>query len=144
MGKEKSKEKAVAKDLYVNKLWTAKDVCEFVDVSENTLTKWKSTDPEGDWDKQREKVITNPLVLKQLVLDDMVSIAQGNQPKIDADSMAKLNKVVEGLNDKIQPGIVAAILKLQDEFLVKENPQLALQLLPYNKKFIVFIINTYG
>jgi len=146
MGKEKTKERTVAKDLYINKLWSAKEISEFLSVTETIIGRWKKKDEgtEEDWDKQREQIIANPLVLKQTILNEMVAIAAGQPAKIDADALAKLNKVIEGLNDKIQPGIVAAILKLQDEFLVKENPKLAVELLPHNKKFIIHIINTYG
>lgn len=144
MAVKKDKERAVAKDLYIHHLWTAKDIAASFGISETTIGKWKSEDPEGNWDTQREAVISNPIKLKQLVQAEMVSIAQGNPPKMNADALNKLYKVVEGLGDSIHPGLVAAIIQLQDDFILKENPKLALELLEVNRKFLIHVINTYG
>lgn len=144
--KSKVKEREVVIDLYVNKLWNQKEISEFLAISENTITKWKKQD-EGtgnDWDKQREKTIGDPNKLKAAILAEMVSITNGEAPKLNADGLYKLFRIIEGLNDRINPGTVAAIMKQYDEFLLVENKELAVTNLPYNKKFLTHIINIYG
>lgn len=141
MPKEKKKELQVAEDLFVNKFWTAKAIAEFLNVQENTVGKWRA---KYKWDKLQEETINNPVKMKRLIAGQMLLIAQGEKSNIDADALAKMFKVYEGISDKINPGITAAIIKLLDEFTAKENPQLALQTLENNKKFLIHIINTYG
>lgn len=141
MPKEKKKELQVAEDLFVNKFWTAKAIAEFLNLQENTVSKWRN---KYGWDKMQEETINNPVKMKRLIAAQMLLIAQGEKSNIDADALAKMFKVYEGISDKINPGIVAAIIKLLDEFTVKENPELALKTLDNNKKFLIHIINTYG
>lgn len=137
----KTKERETAKNLFVENFWNANTIAEFLNVEPATVGKWRR---HGDWDKEREETINNPLKMKRLFAKQMMLIAQGEKCEIDSDALSKVYKVYEGISDKINPGIVAAVIKLQDEFLVKLNPQLAVQLLEYNKKFLVHIINSNG
>jgi len=141
MPKEKVKEREAALNMFVEMFWDAKQIAEALNVSENTISKWRD---KYEWDKRREDTINNPIKMKRLVAKQMILIANGEKPTIDADALSKLFKVYEGISDRINPGIVAAVLKLKDEFMAKEAPKLALELLEWNKKFLAHIINTNG
>ncbi len=141
MPKEKTKERELAQQMFVEFFWDAKTIAEKLGVGENTVSKWRSS---GDWDKMREDTINNPVKMKSLLAKQMLLIVSGDKSTIDADALAKMFKVYEGISEKINPGITAAVLKLYDEWLAKENPTLALQNLAYNKKFLIHIINTNG
>jgi hypothetical protein len=139
MGEKKLKEKEAAEQLFVEKFWDAKTIADFLSLQENTVSRWRKA---GNWDKLREETINNPLKMKRLIAKEMLLIAQGDKTTIDADALSKFYKVYEGISDKINPGIVAAILRMYDEFLLNENPELAVANLPFNKKFLIHIINT--
>lgn len=141
MPKKKLKEEGVAEDLFVNKLWTGAAICEFLKIQPNTFTKWKN---KGNWEKLQEDTINNPVKLRRLIAQQMLIIAGGEKSALDADALAKMYKVYEGFSDKINPGIVAAIMKLYDRFLAVENPPLAISNLEWNKKFIIHMIDKHG
>lgn len=141
MGKEKDAEREVAQLYFVDLFMDAKTIAEKLKISENTIGKWRK---KFDWDKIREDTINNPIKMRKLLAEQMILIASGEKSIIDADALSKMYKVYEGISERINPGIVAAVLKIYDEFLAKRNPKLALENLPYNKEFLIHIINTYG
>lgn len=141
MPKEKTREQQAAEGLFVDQFWDAQQIADFLKVQPATVGVWRK---KGEWDKKREETINNPVKMRRLIAQQMLLIAQGEKATIDADALSKMFKVYEGLSDKINPGIVAAIIKLYDEWLAKENPKLAVENLPFNKKFLIHIINTYG
>jgi hypothetical protein len=138
---KKLKEKEVAEDLFVNKFWNGAAICEFLKLQPNTFSKWRN---KGNWDKLQEETINNPVKMRRLIAQQMLMIAGGEKSSIDADALAKMYKVYEGMSEKINPGIAAAIIKLYDEYLLKANPELAVKNLEYNKKFLIHIINKNG
>lgn len=141
MGREKTKDKVAAQQMFVEWFLDAKTIAEKLDLHESTVGTWRK---KYEWDKLRESTINNPVKLQTLIAQQMLLVAEGKDATINADALAKLSKVLEGLSNKINPGITHAIMKLYDEWLAKENPELALKNLDYNKKFLIHIINTYG
>ena len=141
MGREKVKERVVAEQMYCERFMTAKDIADTLQIEANTVGKWIH---KYGWDKSRQDTINNPVKMRKLLAEQMLLVLQGQPANIDADALSKIYKVYEGISDKINPGMVAAILKLYDEWLVKKDPKLATDNLPYNKEFLIHIINTYG
>lgn len=141
MGREKTKERIAAEDFFVQYMWDAKKIAEHLDLQENTVGAWRK---KYEWDKKREQFIGDPLKLKQLIAKEMLNRAEGQTANIDADGLYKLYKIVEGLSERINPGIVASVMKLYDEFLLTKDQELAVKNLPYNKQFLLHIINNYG
>ncbi len=141
MAREKTKELQAAESLFVDNFWDANKIAEQLSLSPTTVGKWRA---KYDWDKMREDTINNPVKMRRLIAKQMMLIVQGQKTEIDADALSKMFKVYEGISDKINPGITAAVLKLYDDFLSVEKPELAVANLPHNKKFLIHIINTYG
>jgi len=141
MGKEKIRERETAQQMFCEFFWDAKTIADKLGIQENTIGVWRK---KYEWDKIRESTINNPVKMRSLIAAQMMLIVQGEASVIDADALSKMFKVYEGISEKINPGISAAILKLYDEWLAKENPELALKNLDYNKKFLIHVINTYG
>lgn len=141
MPKEKIKEKEAAEQLFIENFWDAKTIAEKLGLQESTVGRWRE---KGGWDVKRNNTMNNPVRMRKLIADQMMLILKGEKPNIDADALSKMFKVYEGISDKINPGIVAAILKLQDEFLLNEDHEYAVKHLEWNKKFLIHIINNYG
>lgn len=141
MPKEKVKEREAAQNFFVENFWDAKTIANWLGLQETTVGKWRA---KYNWDKLREDTMNNPLKMKRLIGSQMMLIAQGMPAQIDADALSKMYKVYEGISDKINPGIVAAVVKLQDEFIVNIDPQFGIKLLEYNKKFLIHIIEKHG
>lgn len=141
MGKEKVKDRIAAQQMFVEWFLDAKTIAEKLNIQENTIGTWRK---KYEWDKLRETTVNNPVKMKSLIAQNMMLVIEGKQPNFDADALAKMFKVYEGLSDKINPGIANAIMTLYDEWLAQSNPKLAVENLAYNKQFLVHIINTYG
>lgn len=141
MPKEKIKDRKAAELFFVDYFLDAASIAEKLNVEPATVGRWRKL---GNWDKKREDTINDPSKMRRLLAKELLLVAQGKESNINADALAKLHKVYEGFSDRINPGIVHSVMKLYDEYLAKENPELALENLPFNKKFLIHIINQNG
>ncbi len=141
MGKEKIKERVAAESMYCEKFMTAKEIADTLSIEPNTVGKWIQ---KYGWDKDRQDTINNPVKMRRILGEVLMLVIQGEKPKIDTDALSKVYKVYEGISDRINPGMVAGVMKLYDEYLVKVNPELAIKNLEHNKKFLLHTIELYG
>jgi uncharacterized protein YjcR len=137
MAEKKSKKCIGAEQMFVQQLMDGKTIAETLDMPESTISRWRK---KYNWDKLQQDTINNPQLLKRIISTEMLKKARGEKTDIDTDGLSKLFKIYDGLSDKINPGIVAAIMKEYDNFLSEINPDLAVANLPYNKKFLISII----
>lgn len=119
----------------------AKAIAEALDLNEKTVGAWRKKD---NWDVRRDELFAAPHKLRELLLKEMRSIADGNDPSFNTDALSKINKVFEGFGDKINPQIAMTIVKLLDDFLADRVPELANANLEWHKKFILYVIEVYG
>lgn len=139
MAGKKDKIRQQARDYFVENFdVTKKEVAELFQVTEKTIGDWSQRE---DWENERLNFHTSPVRIKQLVQTEILSIAQGNPPKLPADSMSKLMAVFEKVNKTADATVVAAILKALDNFISEDNPELAHKCLPYHKQFLIHRIN---
>lgn len=133
MGKRKDKEEALAADLFIEQLWTAESIADFLKVQPNTVSAWRK---KGKWDVLREENLSSPSKIRQIIRTEIVSIASGNKPKVDADALSKLAKVLEAVEDRISVNVIFSVLKLLDSWMADKDPALAIQFLKYHKLFL--------
>jgi transposase len=113
--------KVMAEKMYVEDGMTAKAIAEQLDVSEQTLVKWKK---DGRWDDKRAEMLASPL--------------------IDADALSKINKVIEGLSGATSVQIVFSVFKEFDNWMADQDPKTAVLFTEYHKQFILYKINQEG
>lgn len=130
-----------AAHLFIVEGYTQKAISEYIDVSENTIGKWKK---DYGWEEERLAILASPRKVKSVLLTEFEKISKGEISKIDADALSKVHKVIMQMNATISPEIIHAVLKLLDTWMSETNPALAVQNLPYHRKFLLHQIQIDG
>ena len=136
----KPQQKILAEQMFVNYQMTAKAIAETLDIEEKTIGKWRN---EGEWDKKRSEFFASPGKIRQTLLAELQRVATGEAASIDADSLSKITKAIDTLNDKMSPQLVIEMIMMLDNYLADYNPQLANECLEPHKSFIRHIISLY-
>ncbi len=125
MGLKKDRIKELAKDFYVQNFEaTQEEVAGLHGVSPKTISSWKQKD---GWEDARRNYHASPVKIKQLLQDELLSLAQGNPPRLRADGISKLMAALDRCEKKLDPAVVAKLLKELDNFISKTNPRFAVQ-----------------
>jgi transposase len=136
------KKRSLAERMFINDGMTAKQISIDLDVSEQTLSRWrKGRKGEKDWDTRRNEVISAPHVIKEILLKELKKIAEGEDPGIDADALAKVSKVLETVSGKVSVQVVLSVFKEFDNWMAEQDPKTAVLFTEYHKKFLIHRIN---
>lgn len=130
-----------AEMMFIELGYNAKTIAETLGVTEKTVGSWRA---KGNWDKRRDELLASPHKLRELLIQEMRSITQGNPASFDSDALSKISKVAESFKGKITPQIVLTVIKMLDDYLADTDPALANANLDAHRKFIIHIINTIG
>lgn len=134
MGLKKDRIKELSKDHYVQNFEaTQQEIAELYGVTEKTISKWKN---EDGWEAARRDYHASPVKIKQLLQDELLSVAQGNPPKLQADGISKLMSALDRCERKLDPTVVAKLLKELDNFISKIDPQFAAGCTTFHKQFL--------
>lgn len=132
------KKRALAERMFINDGMTGKQIALDLNLSEQTVTKWrKGRTGEKDWDTRRAEIISAPHIIKELLIKQLQLISEGEKPTIDADALAKISKVLESISGKVSVQVVISVFKEFDDFMTDHDPELAVKFLEYHKKFIL-------
>lgn len=140
MSTSKSK-KLIAERMFVEDGMSAKAISEMIEVSQVTLSKWRK---EGDWDNKRAQMLAAPHKLREILMKELKTIAEGGKSKVDADALAKVNKVIETMSDRISVQIVFSVFKEFDNWMADQDPKTAIQFTEWHKQFLLYKINQEG
>ena len=133
--------KIMAERMYVEDGMTAKAISEQLDVSEQTLSKWKK---DGRWDDKRAEMLASPHKIREILIRELKVVAEGGSSIIDADALSKINKVIEGLSGSTSVQIVFSVFKEFDNWMADQDPKTAVLFTEYHKQFILYKINQEG
>ncbi len=137
--------KVMAERMFVEDGMTAKAIAEQLDVSEQTLSKWrKGKEGEKSWDDKRAQMLASPHKIKEILFKELMLVAGGEKSAVDADALAKINKVIETLSDSTSVQIVFSVFKEFDNWMADQDPKTAVLFTEYHKQFILFKINQEG
>lgn len=137
--------KVFAEGMFVEQGMTAKAIAEQLDVSEQTLSKWrKGKEGEKSWDDKRAEMLASPHKIREILIKELMIVAGGEKSLVDADALAKINKVIETLSDKISVQIVFSVFKEFDNWMADQDPKTAVLFTEYHKQFILYKINQEG
>jgi transposase-like protein len=137
--------KVMAERMFVEDGMTGKAISEQLDVSEQTLSKWrKGKEGEKSWDDKRAEMLASPHKIKEILLKELILVASGKISNVDADALAKINKVIESLSDKISVQVVFSVFKEFDNWMADQDPKTAIQFTEWHKLFLLYKINLEG
>lgn len=131
--KPKHKLYADACALFVEQGLTCTAIAELLTISENTLSKWRTG---MDWDTERANALSRPDKIKEILLKELTSVAEGNKARIDTDALSKISKTLQYFDGKVSLPIIVSVFKEFDNFVVDVDPHLALKFTEYHKAFI--------
>lgn len=141
MAKKKDKLDAYAEHLFINEGWTQKAIAEYLEVTEKTIGDWKKA---GKWEDKRRRILAAPHTIKTLLLGELEKVAKGEATNVDADSLSKIAKAIDTLDDKISIQVITSVFKEFDLWMVDQDPSLALKFTDYHRRFILHKINIDG
>lgn len=136
--------KEMAERMFVEEGMTAKAIAATLDISEQTLSKWRKgyeIDGEKSWDDRRAEFVTSPHKIREVLMRELKTVAEGGASTIDADSLAKINKVLETVSDKINPQVIFSVFKEFDNWMADQEPQTAVLFTNWHKQFLLYKIN---
>lgn len=137
----KQAKRTMAEHMFVEKGMTAKAIGEILNVSQKSLSKWRN---EGSWDDRRTELLAAPHMMREILMRELKVIAEGGKSAVDADALAKVNKVIENMSDKISVQVVFSVFKEFDNWMAEQDPKTALLFTEYHKQFLLYKINLEG
>ena len=128
------KKREIAERMFIDQGATGKAIAEQLEVSEQTVSRWKK---DHNWDDRRRQTLTAPHKIKEILLQELENVAKGEKAKIDADALAKINKVIDTLTDKVSVQVVITVFKEFDNWMADQEPDVAISFLEWHKQFIL-------
>lgn len=139
MGQKKDDKRQKAQDWYVENIdATQAEIAEMFGVTAKTISVWSN---KYDWENKRLEYQSSPIKIKQLLQKELLSVAQGNDPKLPADGISKLMAALDRCEKKADPIVVHKILKDLDNFISQIDPHFAVQATVFHKQFLQHRIN---
>lgn len=139
MGVRKDSKRGKAEEWFVENFEaTQKEVAELFGVSEKTIGVWVR---KYNWEDKRLDYHSSPVKIKQLLQRELLSVAQGKPPTLNADGISKLMSSLDRCDKKADPIVVQRVLKDLDNFISENDPAFAAQCTPFHKQFLIHRIN---
>lgn len=139
MARESNAKKQKAEEWFIENIdATQKDVAELFGISEKTIGTWVK---KYNWLDKRLDYHSSPVKIKELLQRELLSVAQGNAPKLSADGISKLMSALDRCDKKADPIVVQRILKDLDNFISEIDPAFAVKCTQYHKQFLIHRIN---
>lgn len=136
MGNSKDSVRKKAEAFYIENIGTTQtDVAELFKVAFSTVNNWCN---KYQWDDQRLSYHASPTKIKQLLQKELLSIANGNPPKLPADAISKLMSALEKFDKSTDPNVVARVLIDLDIFTSEQiDPKTAFAQTAIHRKFLI-------
>lgn len=139
MGQKKDEIRQKAQDWYVENIdATQAEIADMFGVTAKTISVWSN---KYDWENKRLDYQSSPIKIKQLLQKELLSVAQGKDPKLPADGISKLMAALDRCEKKADPIVVHKILKDLDNFISQIDPHFAVQATVFHKQFLQHRIN---
>lgn len=123
----------VAETLFVEQGMTCAAIAGELSIREATLSEWRNG---MKWDEQRQRHLSTPGVIRQMLLEAMERVAKGEKSKIDTDALSKIGKALTYFDGKVALNIVISVFKDFNYFMADHHPHKAVDFLKYIKQFI--------
>ncbi len=130
-----AKKQQLAERMFISDGKNAKYIAEYFETTEQTVSRWRK---KGNWDDRRKQLLAAPHIIKEKLQEQMELILKGEKPTIDTDALSKVNKALRDASAAIPVQTAMSVIKELDNFISEQNPEFAVALLDYHRKFIIF------
>lgn len=118
------------------------EIAATLDVSPQSISKWKkATDTEKSWDDKRAEILSSPNKIREILMRELKVVAEGGTSLVDADALAKINKVIGDLSDKVSAQVVVSVFQEFDNWMAEQDAETAIKFTHYHKQFLHYKIN---
>lgn len=128
-----------AEDWFIeNNDCTQAEIADKFGITAKTVNSWHK---KHNWEDRRRDYHSSPIKIKQLLQNELLSVAQGNAPKLNADAISKLNAAIDRLDKKIDAFVVKRVLVELDNHISNADPKFAAQCTLFHKSYLQHRIN---
>ncbi len=131
-----NKKRELAERMFINDGMSGKAIAESLNVAENTVSRWRN-DEKPSWDDRRARVLAAPHKIKEILLKELNSIASGEKPKINADALSKVARVIDTISGKVSVQLVVSVFMEFDNWMAEQEPETAIAFTKWHKQFIL-------
>src|SRR6185437_5650563 len=117
---------------------TQAEIAEKFHVTAKTVGDWYK---KYAWEDRRRDYHSSPVRIKQLLQQELLSVAMGNAAKLNADAISKLNAALDRLDKKLDAFVVKRVLVELDNFISQSDPKFAATCTTYHKQYLQHRIN---
>lgn len=130
--------RAIAERMYVEDGMTAKAIANAVDVTEQTIGRWKKG-IQGDisWDVKRAQYLSAPSNIKKILTNELVHLSKGGDATLDIKAITDITKAIATLSDKVSTQVVFSVFKEFDMWMTEQDPELAIKFLEFHRMFLL-------
>lgn len=138
MANSKDNLRKKAESFYIENIETTQtDIAELFKVALSTVNTWCN---KYNWNDQRLNYHASPTKIKQLLQQELLSVASGNPPKLPADAISKLMSALDKCEKTADPNVVARVLMDLDNFTAQIDPKKASDNTAIHKQFLSYRI----
>lgn len=131
----------IAEGMFIEQGMTCKAIAGLVTVSEQTLSKWRK---DANWDARRAEALASPHRIREILLKELQSVAEGNKASVDTNALAQINKTLSSFGNATPPNVVVAVLQGFDNWMAGQEPKTAIQFLDWHKLYLQHVITQHG
>ncbi len=132
--------RTLAERMYVEDGMTAKAIAQAINVSEQTIGRWKKgigKNPES-WDDKRKKFLATPHNIKKLLSNELSNLVNGCQATLDMKAINDAIKAVQSMSDETSVEVVYSVFREFDSWIAKQDPDIAISFLEWHKEFLLY------
>lgn len=134
----KDKQRQIAAGMFIEQGLTCKAISELTSVSEKTLSRWRN---EDGWEKSRAEALASPHRIREILLKELQSVAEGNKASVDTNALSQINKTLSSFGNATPPNVIVAVLQGFDNWMAEQEPAIAVQFLDWHKRYLQHIIS---
>jgi predicted transcriptional regulator len=128
----------MAKEMFIYTDKTAKDICELVGISEQTISKHRIAEA---WDEYKDAIQLSPERVLKKSYERLEQILSAD--KYNSDEFVKTCKAIEYLKgQKVSPHQAINVFKAFIEFIMSTDPKLSKEINLLQQKYITHLINS--
>ena len=130
--------RAMAERMYVEEGMTAKAIANAIDVTEQTIGRWKKG-IQGDisWDEKRNQYLSAPSNIKKILTNELIHLSKGGDATLDIKAITDITKAIATMSEKVSTQVVFSVFKEFDMWMSEQDPEMAIQFMDWHKIFLL-------